>query len=412
MNKKYFWSGLFVGIISAAFIAGCILCFMLLKVNVPGIQGRNSSSNQTQAQQDVDSVLELPQVEEKIRVLEDAIEEYYIEDVTVDEIERGIYDGIMSSLNDPYAMYYTPEEWQEMISSTQGIYYGIGAYLMKNQTTLYPQITGFISDSPAEESELCVNDFIYKIDGVDVYDLPIEDVVSMIKGEEGTKVTLTVIREDTREELDVTLERRRVESPTVEYEILEKENGKIGYISIAEFDDVTVDQFAEALAVVKGNQVDGIVLDLRGNPGGSLTAVVEIAQQILPQGLVVYTEDKYGVREEYSCDGRHELDLPLVVLVNGGSASASEILAGAIKDYEIGTLLGTTTYGKGIVQRLVSLRDGSAIKLTVSHYYTPLGNDIHKIGIEPDVVVEFDAEAYRENEYDNQLEEAIQMLLE
>ncbi len=156
--------------------------------------------------------------------------------------------------------------------------------------------------------------------------------------------------------------------------------------------------------------MEGLILDLRGNPGGNLSAVVEIARMLLPKGLVVYTEDKYGERKEYDCDGSRCIDVPLVVLINGGSASASEILAGAIKDYGIGTLLGTTTYGKGIVQRLIALDDGSAIKLTVSHYYTPLGNDIHKVGVVPDIELEFDAEAYKQDATDNQLERAIEML--
>ena len=156
----------------------------------------------------------------------------------------------------------------------------------------------------------------------------------------------------------------------------------------------------------------GLILDLRGNPGGSLSAVVEIGKMLLPEGLIVYTEDKYGERNEYSCDGSKCIDIPMVVLVDGGSASASEILAGAIKDYNLGTLLGTTTYGKGIVQRLIALDDGSGIKLTVSHYYTPLGNDIHQVGITPDIELEFDADAYLEDKTDNQLDRAVQVLEE
>ena len=156
----------------------------------------------------------------------------------------------------------------------------------------------------------------------------------------------------------------------------------------------------------------GLIIDLRSNPGGNLTTVVDIARQLLPKGLIVYTEDKYGERVEYSCDGTHQIEVPLVVLVNGYSASASEILSGAIKDYGIGTLIGTTTYGKGIVQKVISLSDGSAVKLTVSKYFTPNGNNIHKIGIEPDIEVEFDAERYQKDQYDNQLEEARKVIAE
>jgi len=189
------------------------------------------------------------------------------------------------------------------------------------------------------------------------------------------------------------------------------ENG-IAYIQITGFEDTTTDQFIEALATAKGSGMQGLIIDLRGNPGGNLSTVVEIAQQLLPEGLIVYTEDKNGYREEYTCDGKRQLDVPLVVLVDGDSASASEILAGAIKDYEIGTLVGTTTFGKGIVQRIMQLTDGSAIKLTISKYYTPDGYNIHGTGIEPDVVVEFDAESYLADGTDNQLEEAKRIMNE
>ena len=184
----------------------------------------------------------------------------------------------------------------------------------------------------------------------------------------------------------------------------------IGYIQIMEFDDVTLDQFTEALAVCKGSDMKGLILDLRNNPGGNVSTVTEIARQILPKGLIVYTEDKDGERVEYSCDGENELQVPLVVLVNNGSASASEILAGAIKDYNKGTLLGTTTFGKGIVQRIIPLTDGSALKLTVSSYFTPKGNNIHKVGIEPDEELKFDMNAYLKDGTDNQLERAEEIL--
>ena len=185
---------------------------------------------------------------------------------------------------------------------------------------------------------------------------------------------------------------------------------KIGYIQITEFDEVTTNQFKENLEMLQGDGMEALILDLRSNPGGSLSAVVDIAGMILPKGLVVYTEDKNGKREEYYSDGKHELTIPMAVLVNGASASASEILSGAIKDYGIGTLMGTKTFGKGIVQRPITLSDGSAVKLTVSSYYTPKGNNIHGIGIEPDVEYIFDANAYYDNRYDNQLEKAREYL--
>jgi len=175
---------------------------------------------------------------------------------------------------------------------------------------------------------------------------------------------------------------------------------------------VTVDQFADALDQARSSGMESMILDLRGNPGGSLSAVVDIARMLLPKGLIVYTEDKTGKRVEYKCDGRHEIDVPMMVLIDGNSASASEILAGAIQDYGVGTLVGTTTYGKGIVQQIFSMDDDSAVKITISGYFTPNGRDIHGIGIEPDVECKFDAEAYydEENPYDNQLEKAKELL--
>ena len=220
---------------------------------------------------------------------------------------------------------------------------------------------------------------------------------------------LTIIRDGVADYLEIDVERRKVESPTVNQEMLDE---RIGYIQITEFDTVTLDQFTEALAVCRGQGLEGLILDLRGNPGGTLVTVCDIARQILPKGLIVYTEDKEGNRTEYSCDGDKEMKEELVVLVDGGSASASEILAGAIKDYGIGTLVGTTTFGKGIVQRIISLTDGSAVKLTVSHYFTPNGNDIHEVGIEPDEEVAFDSDAYYNDNVDNQLNRAIEIMNE
>ncbi|MCR5389735.1 MAG: S41 family peptidase, partial [Lachnospiraceae bacterium] len=328
------------------------------------------------------------------------------------QLSEGMYRGIMEALNDPYAEYYNTEEWIEMQNDTEGIYFGIGAYLMKDLEYLYPRVTGIIDNTPAQEAGLKTDDIIVEVEGEEVYDMSLTDVVNRIRGEEGTKVHLKVIRgADTadREELEFDVERRKVETPTVTSEM--KDNN-IGYIRISEFDTVTVDQFAEALAEVKGKNAKGLIIDLRDNPGGSLKSVVDIAGMLLPAGKVVYTEDKYGRQDVYECDGKHEINIPMAVLVNGNSASASEILAGAIKDYKKGTLIGTTTFGKGIVQRIFELKDDSAVKLTVSHYYTPNGNDIHKVGIAPDVELEFDREAYEKDETDNQLQKAIEILSE
>ncbi|MDO4294271.1 MAG: S41 family peptidase [Eubacteriales bacterium] len=345
----------------------------------------------------------------KLNVLEGMIDKYYLEDVGEEELEQGVYKGLLEALGDPYSVYYTPEELQELQQKTEGIYYGIGARVSLDENTRLPRIAGVIAGTPAEEAGLKEGDLIYQVDGQDVQGMDLSSAVALVKGEEGTTVHLTIVREGESDYLEFDVVRRKLENETVVQRMLENQ---IGYIQIQEFDDVTLDQFTKALTDCRSAGMQGLILDLRGNPGGNLNTVCEIAREMLPKGLIVYTEDKNGEREEYTCDGKKELGVPLVVLVDANSASASEILAGAVKDYGIGTLVGTTTFGKGIVQRIMKLSDGSAVKLTVSKYYTPKGNNIHKIGIEPDVEVEFDGESYQADGTDNQLNKAVEVLLE
>lgn len=345
----------------------------------------------------------------KMMAIENVVDKYYLEEVDKEALENGIYLGMIESLGDPYSTYYSAEELEEMERDVEGIYYGIGAYVGMDEDTQLPILTGIIEGAPAQDVNLREGDIIYMVDGVSVQGMDTSEVVALIKGEENTTVHLTIVRSGETDYLEVDVTRRQVETPTVNYEMLEN---NIGYIQITEFDGVTTDQFTEALAVCKGSGMTGLVLDLRSNPGGSLSVVCEIARKILPKGLIVYTEDKYGEREEFTCNGANELMVPMVVLVNDYSASAAEILAGAIQDHGKGILMGTQTFGKGIVQRIISLSDGSAVKLTISTYYTPNGRDIHGEGIEPDEVIEFDGELYYDKDIDNQLEAAIDYLTE
>ncbi|MBD5484024.1 MAG: S41 family peptidase [Lachnospiraceae bacterium] len=397
-----FLLGLLVGVIITALVGSCAYVGTKL-YHLAGSRSAKTASADGSAGNSLvnDDTLE------KLESLEEVIDKYYYkdEDIDVEEMTEGMYSGLVASLGDPYSVYYTAEEWKELMADTEGIYYGIGAYLQLDTATGLAKINGVIENTPAEEAGLRENDIIYQVDGEMIQGLELSEIVSRIKGEEGTAVHLTIVREGESDYLEIDVERRKIESPTVKYEMYD--NG-VGYIQITEFDDVTTDQFTEALAVVKGSGAKGLILDLRSNPGGSLPVVVDIARSILPKGLIVYTEDKYGKRDEYTCDGKKELDIPMVVLINGNSASASEILAGAIKDYDKGTLIGTTTFGKGIVQRVLPLTDGTALKLTISSYYTPKGNNIHGIGIDPDIECEFDSEAYYERGVDNQLERAKQ----
>jgi carboxyl-terminal processing protease len=398
-KKNYLWgllTGVVVTIILIALVVGCISIY-LKAIKISRISDTSSSESITD-----DSV------NEKLGVLEDTIKQYYWQDVDEQTLEDGIYNGLLDSLDDPYSVYYTTEELIALQEQTQGIYYGIGAYISQDNETGYVRISGVIKNTPAEESGLMPNDYIYMVDGEDMYGQDSSYVVSKIKGEEHTYVTITVLRDGEADPIDISVERRKIESPTVQYEMYDD---GVAYIHITEFDLVTSSQFEEAYSQAKSEGMKGLIIDLRSNPGGNLSTVCEIARQILPKGLIVYTEDKYGKREEYTCDGKNEIQVPLVVLTNGYSASASEILAGAVKDYGIGKLVGTTTFGKGIVQKVINLNDGTAVKLTVSSYYTPSGNNIHGIGIEPDVEVEFDTDAYKDG-VDNQLEKAKEVLAE
>lgn len=406
-KKGLFVSGVIVGM-TAALLIVCVVYLGSRIQNLLDVKNGNTGSDVAYQQ---DSAIDSELVQ-KLQLLERTIDQYfYLKEVTDEELEDGIYKGMLQALDDPYSEYYTAEELNELMTQTEGVYYGVGAYVGIDAETSLPRISGVISGAPAEEAGLRANDLIYEVDGTSTYGLSLTEAVSMIRGPEGTNVVLTIIREGENDYLKITVSRRKVESPTVNSEMLDDETA---YIQITEFDEVTVDQFADALATMKGSGMKGLILDLRANPGGSLNAVVDIARMMLPEGMIVYTEDKYEKRVEYTCDGKRELQVPLVVLVDMNSASASEILAGAIQDYELGTLVGTTTFGKGIVQQIIPFEDGSAVKVTISSYFTPKGRNIHGTGIAPDVECEFDGEAYydTENSYDNQLEKAKEVLRE
>ena len=293
---------------------------------------------------------------------------------------------------------------------TEGSYEGIGIVLQKNSGGGVKVVLCY-EGGPGKEAGLKEDDIISAIDGEDITDMALGEVVSLIKDSEKEKVTLTVHREEEEEPLEIIVPVTDVELPSVFYEMLDD---RTGYMQITEFTGVTYNQYMEAFADLTDSGMESLVVDLRGNPGGLLNSVCDILRQILPEGLIVYTEDKYGNREEETCDGENPLKIPLAVLVNENSASASEIFAGAVQDYGVGTIVGTNTYGKGIVQAIRTLTDGSAVKLTVSRYYTPKGNDIHKVGIAPDIPVELDVNLLAKDEIsheeDNQLQKALEVL--
>ena len=393
------------GLFAVGMAVGIALLAIILQVLPVRTVAEQTIGSARNPESTTDSALNQESVE-KLKLLEDCIRDYYYEpdDATVETLENGMYKGLMESLGDPYTVYYTQEEYKSMSEETSGIYKGIGAYIGLDSTTGAPVFTGIMPGTPAEKAGLKVGDIICQVDGVDTLSMDTSEVANLVKGEEGTSVTIKVSRDG--EYVTVKATRATINVPTVSSEMLD---GGVGYLKISQFDDVTPGQFDENFAKLKKAGMKSMILDLRDNPGGTVSAVTQIASEILPKGLIFYMEYKDGQRDEYTCPGA-DFDIPMVVLVNGYSASASEILAGAIQDAGTGTLLGTQTYGKGIVQNLYPLGDGSAIKITVADYFTRSGRNIHKVGIEPDEVLEFDKDQYEKDETDNQLERAKKIL--
>ena len=415
MKKKDnggFWGGLVLGMMGTLLITGLlVLAFWnagkaAMQKNGGGSDGSVGISSSEKKTKNQGFVTE--EMITKINYIANLIHEgFFLDEVSDEDLENGIYEGLMNALNDPYSEYYTKAEFEEIMQSSSGIYYGIGAYVSIDNETNLPKISGVFKNSPAEEAGLRTDDLIYMVNGEQTYGKSLSDVVAKIRGEENTTVNITIVRDS--EQLEKTVMRRRVENPTVNTEMYE--NG-MGYLQITEFDDVTTTQFLEGMESLYQSGMQGLILDLRANPGGNLSTVVQIAQNLLPEGLVVYTEDKNGNRKDYKCKGDKEIQIPMVVLVDSNSASAAEILSGAIQDYKKGTLIGKKTYGKGIVQSIIPSEDGTAVKITVSGYFTPNGRNIHKIGIEPDIDCDFDGSLYYnvENPVDTQLEKAKEVL--
>ena len=349
-------------------------------------------------------------VKKKMGELADLIDQYYYEGVDTDAVAEGVYTGMLRGLGDPYSNYFTAEEYSSFNESTTGIYYGIGVVLQQNAETKAVTALHVYPGTPAEEAGVKDGDMIVKIDDTEVNGQELTELVTMIKGEEGTKVHLRLAREGEKDYVETYVERRQIAVPTVQYQMLE---GDVGFIQITEFSESTMEQFEEALASLQGEGMKSMIVDLRDNPGGVLQTVCEMLDKLLPKGLIVYTEDKNGSRSNYESDEAC-MDIPMAVLINGNSASASEIFAGAVKDYKYGTLIGTKTFGKGIVQTIIPLSDGSAVKVTMAKYFTPKGNYIHGVGIEPDIELEYKYLGVEDETYDpmhdNQVQKALEVL--
>lgn len=334
-------------------------------------------------------------VEAKLNALDSVLSnKFYFDDVDDEKAANSIYKAYLSSYGDKYTVYYTPEEYKSLVESTSGTFYGIGAVCQKSDEGGIVIVEPY-EDAPAYKAGIRKGDRVIKVDGKDIMDMDLSAAVALIKGDKGTQVTLTVVRDS--QTMDISIKRDAVNIKTVDYEMREN---SIGYIVISQFDDVTTEQFKNALTDLQNQGMKGLIIDVRSNPGGVLSVVVDIVDQIVPKGLIVYTEDVDGNRKEYNGKSSNELSIPIAVLVDGNSASASEIFAGALQDYGKAEIIGTQTFGKGIVQTIQPLTDGSAIKYTIAKYYTPKGQDIHGHGVTPDIVVEYDGNADGDNQYD------------
>lgn len=363
------------------FLLGFFLGMIAMLVTIGGIwAGLYFSQNEKKETKVSDSV------EQKVDYLEKMIDAYYLDETDQEQMEEGIYKGLISGLNDPYSAYYTEEEYKALMEDTLGTYYGIGALVSQDVNTGIITVIKAFENAPAEKAGMENGDVIYKVEGEEVSGEDLNNVVAKMKGDKGTVVNITVYRESENKYIELKVTRDEVNVPTVEYKMLNKKQG-IGYIQISQFEEVTYEQFEEAITALKKQGVKGIIFDVRDNPGGLYDVVCKILDDLLPEGTLVYTKDKYGTKEEQTSD-ENCLGMPIVVVQNENSASASEIFAGAIQDFEAGKVVGTQSFGKGIVQSIFPLSDGTAVKLTISKYYTPKGTNIHGKGITPDVEVE------------------------
>ena len=397
-KSQGFASGMIIGAVSA-FMAVILLILSVAAVCIAkgyihiGVNG--DVYIQSDAVTDSDGIGS--EVEGKLNAIDSVLESFYFGDVDDETAKDNIYKAYLSSYGDKYTMYYTADEYKALKESTNGKFYGLGGVCQLSGDGCVLLVVVY-DNGAGYQAGLRSGDRVVNVDGRDITDMELSSAVALIKGDKGTSVTLEVIRGTER--LTFSAVRDADEAKTVSYTHLDN---NIGYLSISQFEEVTTKQFKAAVEDLQSQGMKGLVIDIRNNPGGLLDTVVGMLKYMLPDGLIVYTEDKQGNRKEYKGQDNDEFNLPLAVIVNGNSASASEIFVGAIQDYGKGTIIGTQTYGKGIVQTVKPLTDGSAIKFTIAKYFTPKGQDIHGKGVTPDMVVEY----YTDADVDTQLDAAI-----
>lgn len=397
-RKLPFWLGILVGIAAVSVLfAVMITVFGLRMAREDYVSQSNADSTSIEA------------AESKIGLIKNLVDQYYLWDIDEDLMEEKIVDGYVAGLDDKYAEYYTAEEFEELKEMVSGSYAGIGVSITMEEDgniVVYKVFSG----SPAEEAGIHVGDVIVEAAGERNFET-IDDIVEVVRGVPGTTVDLVIDRDG--EEIPFTVERANISMDMISYKMLDD---NIGYIYIEEFEEVAAEQFNAALDDLEAQGMESLILDLRDNPGGDYDTVVAMADRILPEGPIMTVKDRSGTIVTENSDADHYIDIPMAVLINGNSASASEVFVGAIQDYDMAVIIGEQSYGKGIVQSIFTFPDGSGVKFSTQEYYTPSGDSIHGVGITPDIVIEIPEEAYEDGYIDEdedvQLQKAIEVLSE
>ena len=354
---------------------------------------------------------EAVEIKDKAEILSSYINRFYLNDIDYGKMGDIIYKAMVSGLDDKYAAYYTKDEYKDISEKTKGEFCGIGAYISQGKNDNSLKVAGVVKGGPAEKAGIKKGDIIVEVDGENIQGKDSSYAVSKMKGKKGTNVSISVVRKGNKKPITFNIKREVIHDNTVSYKVLDN---NIGYISVSAFETVTKKQFKSAVDCLEKKNEKGLIIDLRDNGGGLLDTALDMLDHILPKKLVVYTKDKNGVAEEYYTKDDKEIKIPIVILVNGNSASASEVFCGALRDYGKAKLLGTKTFGKGIVQSSFAFRDGTGLKFTTSKYYTPKGINIHGTGFEPDIKVKSNGKmtALKESGYkvDNQINAALDYL--
>lgn len=409
-RRRTFVTGAFTGALMLFTVVLLAIAIMSYKYQILLIS-RNSTQKTEEAKQEnpVQSESAYQEVFKKLSILNQYIDKYYIYDTEDAQYMDGIYKGYVESLGDKYSTYYSADEFKDLTEKTNGSYCGLGAYVSQDEAgRVY--IVKPIKGSEAERLGIQPDDIVYSVDGKLATGEDLSTVTSWLKGEEGTTAQLVIYRNG--EEMEFTVVRSVVEDQTVDYRMLEDQ---LGYIQIATFETVTTKQYIEAVDDLDSQGANGLIIDLRDNGGGVFDSAITMVDRMLKDGRIVSVKNKSGEEKVYETTDQLSYDKPVVILINKNTASASEVFSGAMKDHGLATLVGQKSYGKGIVQTIMSLADGSAIKLTTAEYYSPNGTNIQGTGFEPDVEVELDLDAFTDGyslEEDSQIQKAIEVLKE